>query len=292
MRGIRLVVLGVAVVCGIGTIAIVKDALDNNTAVQVVKEREEIVVTERIKKTEVLVATRDLKMGEAFTPETLAWQVWPQDSVGSSFITRQTRPDARDTLKKVVVRNYVVAGEPITEAKMLNLDNASVMSVILRNGMRAISVKIAPETGAGGFILPGDYVDVLLTTREINNSPDAQSREPVIMSRPVLERVRVLAIDQVFNEPEENNAAAVGRTATLEVTPEQTTVIARAEESGVVTLTLRSMSELLDDTGNVVKNQMPVTVDKKTTEKQKEQPAIIVLRNGKATKIVSQNLNN
>lgn len=286
MRGIRLVILIIAGIAAVAAIALVKSALDNNSRVEVVTEREEIKVTEQVKKTNVLVAARDLKMGETLTPDTLSWQVWPADSVSPAFITQDKQPNIKNSLQNSAVRSYIVAGEPITEAKLLKLDNASVMSVMLRPGMRAISLEISPETGAGGFILPGDYVDVLLTTRLTNYSSDSASNAPAIKSQPILEGVRVLAIDQIFNTDASGSGTAVGRTATLEVFPEQATIIAKAEEAGVVTLILRGISELLNEDGTIMEDPMPITSDESQIDKASNSTAIIVLRNGKATKII------
>jgi pilus assembly protein CpaB len=98
--------------------------------------------------------------------------------------------------------------------------------------MRAISTEISAETGAGGFILPNDYVDVLLT-REQNNA---------FISETILRNVRVLAIDQTVQE-KDGQKAAVGRTATLELTPKQTEMLALSRRRGTLSLALRSLAD-------------------------------------------------
>ena len=72
------------------------------------------------------------------------------------------------------------------------------MAAILPSGMRAISTEISPETGAGGFILPNDRVDVILSRREKN--PDMRSSTDVVNSEIILSNIRVLAIDQMVEE--------------------------------------------------------------------------------------------
>jgi pilus assembly protein CpaB len=114
------------------------------------------------------------------------------------------------------------------------------MAAILPTGYRAVSTEISPETGAGGFILPNDRVDVLLTKREKNPNDKLPD---LISSEIVLTNIRVLAIDQAPKEKDGTNAL-VGKTATLELKPEQTETLARARQSGVLSLALRSIVDI------------------------------------------------
>jgi pilus assembly protein CpaB len=120
------------------------------------------------------------------------------------------------------------------------------MAAILPTGMRAISTEISPETGAGGFILPNDRVDVILSKRE--KGPDKNGPD-VINSEIILANVRVLAIDQAPKEKDGQNAV-VGKTVTLELKPEQAETLARSRQTGTLSLALRSIADL-----NMVENQ-------------------------------------
>ena len=116
------------------------------------------------------------------------------------------------------------------------------MAAILPTGMRAISTEISPETGAGGFILPNDRVDVLLTRRLKN--PDQSTGAPdVVTSEIILVNVRVLAIDQAPKEKDGQNAV-VGKTVTLELKPDQIPVLASARQAGTLSLALRSIADV------------------------------------------------
>src|SRR5947207_9959827 len=115
------------------------------------------------------------------------------------------------------------------------------MAAILPTGMRAISTEISPETGAGGFILPNDRVDVILSKREKN--PDRSSPSDIVNSETILANVRVLAIDQAPKEKDGQNAV-VGKTVTLELKPEQAETLARARQSGTLSLALRSIADI------------------------------------------------
>jgi pilus assembly protein CpaB len=115
------------------------------------------------------------------------------------------------------------------------------MAAILPTGMRAISTEISPETGAGGFILPNDRVDVILSKREKN--PDRSGSADVVKSEIILSNVRVLAIDQAPKEKEGSNSL-VGKTVTLELKPEQAETLARSRQNGSLTLALRSIADV------------------------------------------------
>jgi pilus assembly protein CpaB len=115
------------------------------------------------------------------------------------------------------------------------------MAAILPAGMRAVSTEISPETGAGGFILPNDRVDVILSKREKN--PDRSGSSDVVNSETILANVRVLAIDQAPKEKDGQNSV-VGKTVTLELKPEQSETLARARQTGTLSLALRSIADL------------------------------------------------
>jgi pilus assembly protein CpaB len=113
------------------------------------------------------------------------------------------------------------------------------MAAILPTGMRAISTEISPETGAGGFILPNDRVDVILSKRV--NNPERNGGDAV-QTEVILSNIRVLAIDQAPKEKEGANTL-VGRTTTLELKPEQAETLVRARQSGTLALALRSITD-------------------------------------------------
>jgi pilus assembly protein CpaB len=103
--------------------------------------------------------------------------------------------------------------------------------------MRALSTEISPENGAGGFILPNDRVDVILTRREREAGRSAGEGQT---SETILTNVRVLAIDQTVEE-KNGQRVVVGKTATLELTPRQTETLALSRQLGTLSLALRSL---------------------------------------------------
>ena len=195
----------------------------------------------QLRTVDVLVAKSDIGLGQSVTPEDLQWQSWPAATASNSFIRRGDRPDATTQIAGSIARSPFIAGEPIREAKLVKASGSGFMAAILPTGMRAISTEISPETGAGGFILPNDRVDVILSKREKN--PDRTGPADVVNSEVILANVRVLAIDQAPKEKDGQNSV-VGKTVTLELKPEQTETLARARQSGTLSLALRSIADL------------------------------------------------
>ena len=189
---------------------------------------------------EVLVAKNEIGLGQSVKPDDLVWQTWPTAAAHATFIKRGDRPDANKQIAGMIARAPFIAGEPIREPKLVKADGSGFMAAILPTGMRAISTEISAETGAGGFILPSDRVDVILTRRDKN--PDKGGPD-VINSEIILPNVRVLAIDQAPKEKEGQNAL-VGRTVTLELKPDQAETLARSRQAGTLSLALRSITDI------------------------------------------------
>lgn len=183
---------------------------------------------------DVLVAKSDISLGQTVKPEDLQWQAWPAATVSPSFIRRDQRGNAIGDFTGSIARSPLFSGEPVRDVKLVKGNGSGFMAAILPSGMRAISTEISPETGAGGFILPNDRVDVILSRRE--RSPTGET----VNSEIILSNVRVLAIDQTIEE-KNGQKVVVGKTATLELKPEQSETLARARQSGTLSLALRSL---------------------------------------------------
>src|SRR5450631_812930 len=192
---------------------------------------------------DVLVAKSDIGLGQSVNTENLQWQTWPAATASNHFIRRNERPEATKEVAGSIARAPFLAGEPIREPKLVKANGSGFMAAILPTGMRAIS----PETGAGGFILPNDRVDVILSKRDKN--PDKSASADIVNSEIILANVRVLAIDQAPKEKDGQNVV-VGKTVTLELKPEQAETIARARQTGTLALALRSIADL-----NAVENR-------------------------------------
>src|ERR1700675_798261 len=231
MNKARIVVLSIAVGAG-GIAAYLASGSDSKPPAEPVAQLQTV---------DVLVAKSDIGLGQSVVPDDLQWQTWPGPSESNSYIRRSERPDATKEVTGSIARAPFIAGEPIREPKLVKANGSGFMAAILPTGMRAISTEISPETGAGGFILPNDRVDVILSKRDKN--PD-KTGPTVVNSEIILSNVRVLAIDQAPKEKDGQNTV-IGKTVTLELKPEQAETLARARQRG--TLSLRRL-DAGDDT--------------------------------------------
>ncbi len=188
---------------------------------------------------DVLVATKDMPLGHLIIADDLKWESWPLAGASQTSVKRTDRPDAVASITGSIARYPFVAGEPIRDSKLVRANGSGFMAAVLPQGMRAVSTEISPETGAGGFILPNDRVDVLLTKREKSGDREKQQADTV-SSEVVLPNIRVLAIDQAPREKDGQNTV-IGKTATLELLPAQAEILARARQSGTLSLALRSI---------------------------------------------------
>jgi pilus assembly protein CpaB len=230
MKAARLVVLGVAVAAG--SLAALLASGGSESTPQPIAEKAPPMQT-----IDILVASNDIGLGSAVNAEDVRWQTWPATASNPNFISKLQRPDAVASLNGAIARAPFVSGEPIRDAKLVHPKGSGYMAAILPRGMRAVSTEISPENGAGGFILPNDRVDVILSRRE--KDPVTQETRP---SRTILTNVRVLAIDQSVEE-KNGLKVVVGKTATLELSLSQAETLSLARNMGTLSLALRSISD-------------------------------------------------
>lgn len=244
----------------------------------------------------VLVAARDLAPGTRLTDADLEWKDWPADEVNPAFITDGSvpvpqaqpaegeeaaaapaeEPKAEGAVARVtraaeqltgggekseyfgsVVREPILAGEPIIGRKIVRAGDSGYMAAYLEPGMRAMAISVSTDTAAGGFILPGDRVDVIVTVELERNGANEDANQPKFASRLVLQNVKVLAIDQ-STRAEDDQQAVVGATATLEIAPSDTETLALAKAAGTLSLTLRSYADTAGPSGRVGPARAPV----------------------------------
>lgn len=230
MSSVRMIVLGVAVLAAALAAFMAKALISSPTVVEAAP-----APTMAVQR--VLVLTKDVPIGERIQGADLRWQEWPEEAIAPYFITESKAPKAIDKFIGSVVRASFYMGEPFVPAKIIDPESTGFLAAMLRPGMRAVSIEISADTGAGGFILPNDKVDVILT-RRIDNR-DRDSADHGFRSDTVIRNVRVLAIDQVYKEIDDKQVV-VGNTATLELPPQHAEVLALAVAMGDVSLSLRS----------------------------------------------------
>ena len=229
MAASRLIILGVAVAAAGGAGYVAKNMMAAPPPEVIVEQGPAVALAD------VLVLNGDVPMGGAVGDQ-LAWQSWPANGVNENFITRESEPEAIEKYKGSVARLAMLAGEPLRKSKLIG-EGQSFMSSILPTGYRAVATQIAADTSAGGFILPNDYVDVIMTRRSDTAGPTGG-----FVTETILKNIRVLAIDQAIQEDEEGRRVKVGETATLELTPQQAEIITVAQQmADRLTLSLRSL---------------------------------------------------
>ena len=180
----------------------------------------------------VLVARGAILRGQILKPQDLSWQVWPEGGIDKNYIQVGTRTP--ESFAGWVARDPFAAGEPISDAKIVSPGSRGFLAAVLRPGMRAISVPVSVTSGISGFVFPGDQVDLLITHRTGHGEGQHEAAETV------LKDVRVIGIDQKLDS--KSGEALVAHTATFEVTPKQSEMIAVATEIGKLSLTLRSLA--------------------------------------------------
>jgi pilus assembly protein CpaB len=200
------------------------------------------VATVAPSKTQVLVAKRDLLVGERITTDSLGWQDWPDTGATSiAFFVQSKNPDAIKSFENAIVRQELVSGEPVTAKKIVAVDaTTSSMAALLTPGMRATAVAISPDSSVAGFVLPNDRVDIVLT-RELQVQSNGQTRAQTISST-ILENVRILAIDQAVAQTKDQKSMA-GSTATVELTATDAEKLRLADKLGDISLLLRGYAD-------------------------------------------------
>jgi pilus assembly protein CpaB len=145
MKVARLAVLGIAVVAG-GAAALLAGRSEAPPP--------PVAPVAAISTVDVLVAKKDINIGQALQADEMGWVAWPADSASPLFVRKSDRTDAIAQLAGSIARVPIAEGEPLRESKLIKANGSGYMAAILPAGMRAVSTEISPETGAGGFILP------------------------------------------------------------------------------------------------------------------------------------------
>ena len=197
-------------------------------------------------KASVLVATKNLSIGDTLDADDMQWQEWPETSVFKGAITKGELddPDAEQPLTGRLRRN-VAEGEPLLKSALVKEEKGNFVAATLGAGMRAMAIKVKAESSVGGFITPGDRVDVIMTYEvRLPSDERVQDASVAVVNRraaqTVLENIRVVAVDQKAKEVEETSVA---RTVTVEVTPKQGEELALADAMGSLSLSLRQLGD-------------------------------------------------
>lgn len=257
MSPLRLIILLVAAGAAIAAVFLVRSIQTPQPAAAAAASS---AVRDAIPTDEILIARRPIAAGQFVIVDDLKWQPWPATAPTGSFIEHKANPDAMEKFVGAVARVPLAEGEPVIADRLVKPGTAGFMAAMMTPGMRAVSLEIAPETAAGGFILPNDRVDVIVT-REIEKQSDSgDGGMQNVRSDLILSNIRVLAIDAVYGKPAPGEGetpeagtgqgeALIGTRATLELAEKDATLLASAQKAGDITLSLRSISQNGDPSG-------------------------------------------
>lgn len=236
MSPARIIILLVALVAGVGAAMLISNPSPTPAPVARIEPAPTVPV---------LVAAVDIPVGNVVAATDLRWLDWPLASVPAGVVRKDEAPQAEQELAGQVVRYGMLASEPIRREKLIKTDGTGFLSAILPPGMRAVAISTDSRGAntAGGFILPNDRVDVIVTVK----GPSVEGEGDAFLSETILRNLRVLAIGQNVQE-RNGEKVVIGETATLEVEPAQAETLFRAQKMGTLSLALRS----LKDAGQIV----------------------------------------
>ncbi|NWG93677.1 MAG: Flp pilus assembly protein CpaB [Parvularculaceae bacterium] len=223
MRNTSIIVLAAAVILGLLAVAGVQGVLSARSG-----------ETAKVAMTTVVVARKPLEFGNELATDALEEKQWPADAVPEGSFTKIEEVVGSE--RRVALRSIAV-GEPVLKERVSGFGGRAALSQVIEEGHRAVAVRVSDVSGAGGFILPGDRVDVLSTISPTNERLDT-------ITNILLENVRVLAIDQEADES--TGGAIVAKAATIEVKPEDAQKIALASTIGTLSLSLRNTLAIAD----------------------------------------------
>ena len=218
-------------------------------------------------KVEILVANRDLRMGDELKLGDVRWQSWPKAALFAGAVIRRDG-EAADSVFEGRLARDITKDEPFNKMALLREAKGNLVAASLEPGMRAVAIEVSASAMVGGFIGPGDMVDIILTYKQSMrpDKDDVLARRLVeknldkLATETIVQNVKILAVDQMATRPEDETFK-VGKTVTLSLTSRDAERVALAQEMGALTLSLRGVG---DDV--VVKKDWPTISDVRLTK--------------------------
>lgn len=208
-----------------------------------------VIEIQEVEYVPVLAIDADLSVGQRISEDMLMSINWPAEAVTANLINMDEQPDAKSEFVGALARQPLAQGETLSLSKVIAAGDSGIMAALLRPGMRAVTTRISVDTAAGGFIQPGDRVDVILREnfairRDSSSRGESSSfqRTNFYKAETLFENVKVLAIDQTFVSSAETGAAIPGSTATFELSQSDSELLQEAEGYGDLYLTLRGVN--------------------------------------------------
>lgn len=192
-------------------------------------------------KSYVLVAAKDLAVGSELIVGDLTWQEWPGQTFSGAIIKDKEQKAEEALTGRLTTR--VAQGQPVLSSYIFKAGRGNIVAATMQKGMRAVAIPVNANTMAGGFVSPGDYVDIILTyrVRGNTNTPELRMLVSQHVSETILKNIRILAVDQESSRAEDS--AKIAKTVTLEVDSEGAEKISLAVEMGELALSLRGLGD-------------------------------------------------
>lgn len=242
-RSILVALLGVAVAGGSAFGA--REYLDRSRAVAATDPEAALV--------SVIVAGRDIPFGQAIQPQMLQVMSWPRTALPPGAITELDTLVPAPGMPPRRATREMAQGELVLASKISDFGEKVTIVQSLGENTRAMAIKVEAETAVGGFVTPGDSVDILLT----------QGRDATLRAVTILQNIRVLGVDQ--DADRQSDQPLVAQTVTVEVTPEQGQTLALAQKAGTLSLSLRTLDNAIDQPldsirlSDILRDKSPVT---------------------------------
>src|SRR5437764_6622098 len=189
----------------------------------------------------VLVAKKALPVGTIIDADSFAFQPWPKELMQNAYYLEGSPDGDPRKLMGTVVRYQITAGQPVTRGALVGPEDRGFLAAALGAGMRAVTLPVNVTTGVGGFVFPGDHVDIMLT-QNVEGGGDGPSLK---VTETILRNVRVLATDQRLTDKDKDGKIEVKTfsNVTFEVTPRIAEKLAVAQSMGTLSLSLRSIAD-------------------------------------------------
>jgi pilus assembly protein CpaB len=225
MRASTLVMIGFAVVFGLLAVFIAQSWLSNQAAMQARNQQPERATPTQT----IVVAKEPLRYGAELNASMLKEVDWSGDALPAGAFHK-----VGDLLKggRRIVLAAIEANEPVLALKVTGPGQRATLSALVGDGMKAVTIRVNDVEGVGGFVLPGDHVDVVLTRNKSGTAPTSEI---------VLQNTRVLAVDQSADQ--RATKAAVSKSVTLEVSTVDAQKVWLAASVGNLSLLLRKAGE-------------------------------------------------
>jgi pilus assembly protein CpaB len=246
MSPMRIIILLLALAAAGGAAFLVLQLSKPQVVTETVLQEKLRIEEREVSEVEVLTVLRDFAIGETIKAEDLQWAPWPKANLVEGYYVQTTVPASIETLTGAVVKAALYKGEPLLPQKVVIKGDQGLLASIMDPEMRAVSVEISAESASGGFILPNDRVDLILTYDQA--ADDARAIPERTIATTIVKNVRVLAIDQNFATNAEGETARLGSTATLEVSPQEAELLAMSMRRGEVSLSLRPLDQMASGT--------------------------------------------